>query len=308
MNFVIVRTETGGDYSRVIARSIMWIAGKKHKTDIHTHVIRVSELSEFFERHTELTPANTVVHARAANPSENGWMGTLFDMERRGFKIVNKPSALRLTSDKLACSLLLQETIAHPRTWSVRVDDIPVVPNGNYIIKPITSMEQGARVLRLTKVESGWKKTGTEEIVPMSTLANGLGNRFVLQEYIEYDALYRIVVINGEALPYGFVDKPEFHPDEWKVSVCLSDTMQFMPTPPEILLNLAVKAQQLVGAKISFIDIFQTTHRKFVMSEINTACSLLRHERLAKASLGEDGPWNIHYRIAKYLWSVAFGG
>lgn len=312
MNFVVLHTGAGRQYARVIARSLKWIATKKKKS-IRTFVIPVSDVSEFFEQHTELLPKETIIHPRAAHPSEVGWMQTLFSLEEKGFRIINSPAALRLTSDKLAGALKLQATIAHPHTWKVTGGEtMSTIPNGRYVLKPQTSMEQGARVTKLVKKDDGFHLLENDvaaKVVSLDAiLRDKIGERnALLQEWVDYDSLYRVIVLNGTAFPYSFVDKPEYHPNEWKVSVCLNKTsMQFVSNPDPVLLRLAESAQTIVGAKISFVDIFRTRQGEYTMSEINTACNLSIHERLAKAALGENGPWNIHYRISKTLWELAF--
>ena len=67
-------------------------------------------------------------------------------------------------------------------------------------------------------------------------------NPYVIQEIVYYKAIYRVIVINGKALPFSFVDRPT--KKKWKVSVCLNrDTMEFVPNPNKNLLKLAVDAQ-----------------------------------------------------------------
>jgi len=65
-------------------------------------------------------------------------------------------------------------------------------------------------------------------------------NPFVIQEYIDYIAIYRVIVINGKALPYSFIDTPT--KNNWKVSVSLNyNKMKFVKNPDKNLLELAEK-------------------------------------------------------------------
>jgi glutathione synthase/RimK-type ligase-like ATP-grasp enzyme len=54
----------------------------------------------------------------------------------------------------------------------------------------------------------------------------------------------------------------------------------------------------VIGGEINFIDVFETADG-YVLSEINTACSLLIHERKAKEAGSTH--WNIAGYIAEYL-------
>jgi glutathione synthase/RimK-type ligase-like ATP-grasp enzyme len=298
-NFVIVHTGSGGSYARHIASSLRWISRKK-RVPVTALSVAVNGLAELMASHPEFTPNNTVICARAAYPSETGWMKVLYDLQDTGYTIVNKPEVLRLTSDKLTCSLKLQEVIAHPKTWKVNQGEDPVVPAGKYVAKPITSMEQGARVIIVERIGDMWY-CEPEDNPTLDFFTGNLGNPFVLQEYVPYVALHRVIVIGGVALPYSFQDRREWHPDSWKVSVCLNRTsMKFVPNPSAFLLTLAERAQEAVGAEISFVDIFETADG-YTMSEINTACNLRIHEKLALRAGRSD--WNIHYQIAKYLWN-----
>ncbi len=123
-------------------------------------------------------------------------------------------------------------------------------------------------------------------------------SKVIIQEYVPYTALYRIIVIGGEAIPISWVDRPTER--RWKVSVCLNRGMEFVPNPAPGLLRIAEQTQREIGGKINFIDIFDTP-TGFVLSEINTACNLTIHEEKARAAGSRH--WNIAKKIAQYLIS-----
>jgi glutathione synthase/RimK-type ligase-like ATP-grasp enzyme len=292
-NFVIVHTASGGAYARRVASSIRWIhKNLKRGQPVNTVIASVND---FDEKVQGLIPRDTVIYSRAAYPTLDGWVGRLKNLENRGFHIINPVSVLQMTSNKLACALHLQGRVSHPKTWLLDKGNwnppYEELPRGEYILKPETSMEQGAQVRRWVYGGGG----------PLREVADSIsGQRIVLQEFVPYTAIYRVIVIGGVALPYSFVDRPEWHPGEWKVSVCLNrTTMKFVPNPSVQLLRLAEDTQRAVGGEINFIDIFETTPGRFVISEINTACNLRIHERLAERARHPMA--NIHYRIAKYL-------
>ena len=85
--------------------------------------------------------------------------------------------------------------------------------------------------------------------------------------------------------------------------------MKFVNNPKPELLQLAVDTQKIINKEVNnryngihFIDIFETTDNKFVISEINTACSLIIHENLAKKANHPE--WEISKKIATYLNSI----
>jgi len=219
--------------------------------------------------------------------------------------------------------LHLQGKVNHPRSWEwkkswdneVKIDFIDklldVIPDDFIIAKPYTSLEQGLNVRKVTLLDG--YGTIIEEFDKV------LGNKIVIQEYIPYTALHRVIVIGDKALPYTFIDKPEWHPNDWKVSCCLNRTTMVLNenANPE-LLELAEKTQKEVGGVINFIDIFEYavsrvghlgmynhSGSEYTNAEINTACSLNIHERLAKQAGRSD--WNIHSRIAKQLVKELIG-
>lgn len=304
-NFVIVKTGGNNTFSAKIARSIKWINEHYYPNEVFNTSVQV-----FNNIHLDgMNPKDTVIHVRAAYPKETGWIKELIEAEKKEYRVINKPSVLVLTANKLQCSLKLQHKVSHPLSWEYRPENdnlIDVISlmirdlyHPDYIIaKPIASMEQGANVRKIKIVGKSTNAIEAElEQVP--------GKVILLQEYIPYIAIHRVIVIGGKALPYTFVDKPEWHPDNWKVSVCLNKTtMQYMGNPDAELIELAETTQHVIGGEINFIDVFETD-KKYVISEINTACTLNIHEQLAKAA--NEPKWNIHYRIARYLVSQAMG-
>lgn len=323
-NFVIVRTGKGGQYAKRIASSIKWL--NKHVKAFRNEKFRISILSvndlvDSFEdgmfaldEENNTKPNNTIIYARAAYPSKESWMGTLIKLEERGFTVVNNTKALLLTSNKLECALFLQGKVNHPKTTHLvkglfqdnenidAVNDTGFFREGEtYIAKPLTSINQGRDVVKFQytdDIESLW-----------DIIKNVPGDEIVLQEYVPYTALHRVIVIGGKALPYTFIDKPEWHKDGWKVSCCLNrETMRFKEDAPDELLELAEKTQKLIEGEINFIDIFENQYDDdcFTIGEINTACNLTIHENLAKKAGRQD--WNIHYRIARYLVEKAMRG
>jgi glutathione synthase/RimK-type ligase-like ATP-grasp enzyme len=324
-NFVIIRTDRGGRYARKILRSIKWLNENKYPQ--HEFIIEDMTISEFMRDSyiqqsgdgilTGYDPRYTIIHARCANPRTD-WTIRLRAIESMGYKVVNSVDTIELTSNKLACSLHLQGKVNHPASWEYRKDmsweEFSIMMNVFYrlqykyiIAKPLTSLEQGANVKKIDILDNNSR-------VVRNIINEVPGNKIVIQEYIPYTALHRVIVIGGRALPFTFVDYAnDPRKTDWKVSCCLNrTTMKLNEHPPYELLKLAEDTQKEVGGVINFIDIFEIATQRvghlgiynypsseFTISEINTACSLNIHERLAKQAGRID--WNIHARIAREL-------
>ena len=334
-NFVIIRTDKGSKYARKILNSIKWI--NEHKYPQHEFFTQDLTIGQFMSRvslisgemilldsghsasgYWNLDKENTIIHARCANPRTE-WTIKLRELEEMGYKVVNSVDTIELTSNKLACSLHLQGKVNHPKSWEYRKDwhkEVKddfleklyhVIEGQEYFIaKPLTSLEQGANVQKIGVDHIGGDGWLYSELI--NEIEKVPGNKIVIQEFIPYTALHRVIVINNKALPYTFIDKPEWHPNDWKVSCCLNrTTMKLNESVNPKLLELAERTQKEVGGVINFIDIFEYNEDVFgrienieyTNAEINTACSLNIHERLAKLAGRND--WNIHFRVGKEL-------
>jgi len=294
---LIIHTKKSQSYASKIKNHI------KHKCILTTTEDLEKNLSEI-NNYSKL-----IIHPRIANPLETHWIKVLKNRENNGDIIVNPPNLLQLTSNKLKCAILLYNSgINHPQTWEGRKNDVKSIElirnifknKQKIIIKPFNSMSQGAYVQIINKNDSDITIKNKIETMPT--------NPFVIQDFIDYKAIYRVIVINGKALPFSFIDRPT--EDRWKVSVCLNkDRMTFVPNPKQELLQLAVDTQNVINKEVNnpysgihFIDIFETTDNQFVISEINTACKLIIHEKLAKKA-GHPS-WEISKHIADYLNSL----
>jgi glutathione synthase/RimK-type ligase-like ATP-grasp enzyme len=233
------------------------------------------------------------------------WMANLVRKEDEGYRVINDTDVLRLTSDKLACAFHMYNAgLPHPRTWEAAktwddgmVQRLWYEMSSNYdvhkvVVKPYTSMDQGANVKVANTVEE------------MRSAIRGMPTgKVIVQEVINYTGIFRVIVIGGRALPMSWVDRPSHN--RWRVSVCLNRNMQFVSNPDQELLRVAEQTQEVVSGEINFIDVFSTPSGRYILSEINTACNLLIHEGKARAAGHRN--WNIAHYIAKYLDRQARG-
>ena len=283
---VMIRTPGGTKYAQRIGHDL-------NKLDMSYLISSVEFFPAVFHKHPELNPDNTIIHPRAAHPNFSApWLASLKTYEDMGYRVFNQVATLMTTSNKL----YIPNEEFYPQTWGVdKTKDSEIFgvwkllqPVSDYVIKPYMSKSQGAHVMRFTRDMYLENSELFAQIVK-----NTPHNPVVVQEFIDYGYLHRVIILNGKALPYVFTDQPDG--ERWKVSVCLNkETMYFNPKPPLTLLEFAEKAQNDVRGEINFIDIFEDRiNMKYWVGEINTACNLSIHERLS----GED----ISMEIAKTL-------
>ncbi len=243
-----------------------------------------------------------LIIVRSATPENTNWMICLKELEKEGVKIYNPPHVLQLTSNKLTSSIhLIKKGVPHPdskRGAHNSKETLKIIRNmlkkyNKVIVKPFTSSDQGKYVQKISYDMSDNEITNKINQIPKSP--------FVIQEYIQYKAIYRIIVVNNKALPLAYKDTPTL--GKWKVSVCLNPNMKFVSDPPSKLLRTAEQVQRaILNGGVHFIDLFEKEDGNYVVSEINTACSLLLHEKMAK--MAKHTHYNIAYYLAKYYISL----
>ena len=261
-----------------------------------------------------------LILVRSATPLDTKWINCIKQMEEKGIPVINPTSILQLTSNKLKSSLhLMKQNIPHPYSAEGKKNDNNTLNKikklflkyDMLILKPFTSSSQGAYVQKINKNMSDEEIKSKINLIPTSP--------FVIQEFIDYVALYRVIVINNKALPLSYRDAPTKDKwkalplsyrdaptkDKWKVSVCLNPNMTFVSNPPKELLKTGEMVQRAIfNGGVHFIDLFETKDKnnKYVVSEINTACSLLLHERMAREA--NHTHHNIAHYIGKYYLSL----
>ncbi|NJK32178.1 MAG: hypothetical protein HC927_07095 [Deltaproteobacteria bacterium] len=292
---IIVTTNKGQSYARQIGARASGL-----REDLELVLLKCDDLHRFALAEDVADPSSTLVHARCASPTA-GWMASLRRFQGLGYRVINTPQTLALTSDKPRCAELMCESgLPHPASITIDTrnsrDDILgrigefMRTHGSLVVKPRVSVAQGAHVRRF----SGPGARRLDEVV--SVVLEQPTRYVCVQEYVEYRAIYRVIVIGGKALPYSWLDRPTS--DSWKVSVCLNPDMTFVPRIDGELAGVAVAAQRVVGGEINFIDVFET-RAGWVISEINTACNLELHQRLARR--GGARSWDIARLIAEHL-------
>lgn len=277
---VIIKTPKGQKYANFIAKEINLKGYRCGITDI--------ENIKNYLKKWRCLPNTTIIHSRTANP--NYVYKILKQIKNRGYTVINSAEAVKLTSDKYnSCifaknrNILCAETIKVAKEKAVAFVNKKIKDWGDIVVKPVTSRGQGEFCFKFNERNIGQ----IEKINNIPT------KELVIQRFLDYQRLNRVIVIGGIALKKAvFWDKPL--KENWKCSVCLNPEIKVYKNPPKELLRFAEKIARSFKTEISFIDIF-TTKNGYFLSEINTACSLVIQERVSK--------YNISKEIANYLLS-----
>jgi len=274
---VIVRTSLGHTYADYIAKEI-------NLEGIWCGVTNIGNLKTFLKKH-KCSPEDTIIHTRTAHPQRI--YSILKNLEKKGYRVINSAETIKLTSEKYTSSIYAKsknipcaETLKVSQIGALKIINDKIALWGKIIVKPLTSQGQGQFCYLFDK----------KNLNSINNIKNIKQRYVVVQQFIEYQRLNRVLVIGFKALNKAAVwDSPT---SGWKCSVCLNPNIKYYKNPPKELLALAENIAKKFRAEVSFIDIF-TTKKGFVLNEINTACNLQFHERITK--------YNISKKIAKYL-------
>ncbi len=274
---IIIKTANGQKYADFIAKEVNLRGCQAHITDI-------KNIKGYLKKQGH-SPDGIVIHTRTAHPKYT--YQVLKEIEGQGYKVVNKAESIKLTSDKYdSCVFARENNISCAEAVKVSKKEAVLLVKQKVeeweevVVKPVTSQGQGKFCFKFNKNSMGQIKE--IEKIPSKEL--------VIQKFVNYQRLNRVIVIGGSALEKAvFWDEPG---NDWKCSVCLNPKIKVYRNPPQELLNFAEDAAKKFKAEISFVDVF-TTKSGYVLSELNTACSLIIHERVSG--------YNISKKIADYL-------
>lgn len=275
---VVVHTRSGFRYAHFIVKEVNLLGVRCGST-------AWQEVDGYLDQGRRAVE-DTLIHFRATGPRRTTPKARA--LESRGFRVVNSSEVLERTGDKaLSYEWGRKHGFELPLTKEGSKSEIKgfVSELGleKFVIKPVTSKSQGAYCFQSYPSDPDFP----------SKLSQVLGREVIVQEFVDYLRIYRVIVIGGRVLDSAvFSDEPRG--ERWKVSVCLNPEMQLVKRPDNDLLEYALKIAEVFGTEIGFIDVFQTEDG-YVLSEINTACSLILHERMSR--------WNISREIAQYLVS-----
>jgi len=272
---IIIRTKAVTRYAERIAKEIK-------KLGIECSIVFWKEIEDFLERN-KLGPEKTLLHYRAAGKSVNP---RAFNLEKKGYKLINPAKVLERTSDKYKTyERLKDQNVVLPITKKGTRGEIKKYIDklsfNKFVLKPINSKYQGKMCFRSYKNDP-------EIDLKLSRVP---GKEIILQEFVEYLKIYRVILVGEKIIKEAvFCDEP--NENHWKVSVCLNPEIKHVQDPDPELLNCAKKITKILESEIAFVDIFQTKEG-YVLSEVNTACNLSQHE--------DKSGYNISKDIAEYL-------
>tara|TARA_Y100000031_G_scaffold154904_1_gene204045 strand:+ start:1178 stop:2071 length:894 start_codon:yes stop_codon:yes gene_type:complete len=278
---VIVKTIEEDEYADFIIKEISLQGGNAVTTNI-------KNLKTYLNKNN-CSPSKTIIHSRTAHPDYT--YKVLKGLEDEGYKVINSAESIKLTSDKYnSCIFAKQQNLPCAQTVKISKQEAKsfikekIKDWNEVIVKPITSQGQGEFAFK-------FDQNNIDQINQIKAIKD---SQLIVQEFINYQRLNRVIVINGRALEGAvFWDEPK---DSWKCSVCLNPKVKVYQNPPKQLLELAETIADKFKAEISFIDIF-TTAKGYVLNEINTACNLVINEKVSKYSISKD--------IANYLLNCA---
>jgi glutathione synthase/RimK-type ligase-like ATP-grasp enzyme len=280
MNILLVNTDAANKYPDMFKTYL-----SKQGITCFKSSWREEEISNVIHANM-LTGLNTIIHARAAGSNV---AQTLKKFEDQGFTVINKSDTLRLTSNKYDSQIFAHENdVPTANTFKVMKDDYKRIKTitadySKVIAKPIISEGRGVYCRNI------FFNTPDSEI---KTLVSDIpGDEIIIQEFIQYKQLVRAIVIGykllQEALTY------DIDTSEYRASVCMNPNIKKFTIQRKDLTQLAEKTARAFKAEISFIDFFIDYEDRIILNELNTACSLLIHERVTEVK--------IHEHISDYL-------
>lgn len=263
---------------------------KKRGVKYH-HATRRRESIEKAIAEGNLKPKHTLVYARSAGPKAS--RSYLF-LEQQGFTIINPRHATSLTSHKYNAQIFAREHgLPVADTFKCQKSDVNRVLDllkqyGRLVIKPIFSLGQGKYCRKVDLPMTQDELTEVLNSVP--------GSEVIVQQYVRYTRLIRTIVVDFKMLREATTfDEPL--DGQWKASVCVNPRIRKYDVPDDRLPALAEATAKAFRAPISFIDFFEDDEGNYTLSELNTACSLIQHERITGVK--------IHRHIADFLIGTA---
>lgn len=238
---------------------------------------------------------NTIIHLRQAHPNNPEKI-----LKRRGFLMVNNPKTNCLTSHKINTMELLKDKIYIPNYLDVtKVNKFKIIdffkknPRPFFIKGIMSGTPMKKRLPLLIDIDDHEKLI--KKIFASKIYFNQ--EEIYIQTLFNFDRLYRVILIDQKAIA-TFVDFPD---KNHMASVCLNKKINFVKKPDINLLNLASLIQKKIKADISYIDIFWSKKQGYALSEINSACDLLMHEKYANINIAKKIAENLYKKAKQKL-------
>jgi len=214
-------------------------------------------------------------------------MDVLRSLERLGVRVINRPQAIEVTSDKYATSALLQENgVPVPRTVVTEgvseglrgFRDL----GGDVLVKPIFG-SQGMGICRVSDEDTAWRVFFALESV---------GSVILLQEFVQHEEMdIRAFVIGDEVV--GAMRR--VNPASWRKNIATGGKPSAVKLSREDE-DLAVKSAKIVGCEVAGVDLIKRSDGRSLVIEINGSPSWKGLQKVTKI--------NIADQIVKYALST----
>jgi len=272
MNILLIRSKAGIRYASHIRDHIL-------SRGVNCFITDILSVEDFIWE-KGLKPSNTLIHSRTAGPETNK---KIAQIEKAGFMVINPARTLELTSNKYLSQVHAEECgIPVAKTYKVKKTDLKkigelAVLHQSVVLKPIFSQGQG---IFCKRIPAGIGEGSLKAILDLMP-----GDEIQVQQFIDYEMLIRVIVINFKAIREATIyDVPA---QDWKCSVCLNPRIKKYGDFSDDLFVLAEKTARDFNARINFIDFFRDRKGDFILNEINTACSLFFHEEVSGVKINE---------------------
>ena len=206
-------------------------------------------------------------------------MDVLRSLERLGVRVINRPQAIEVTSDKYATSALLQENgIPVPRT--VVTEGVREALRGfrelggDVLVKPIFG-SQGMGICRVSDEDAAWRVFFALE---------SIGSIILLQEFVQHEEMdIRALVIGDEVV--GTMRR--INPSSWRKNIATG------AEPSSVKLSredevLAVKSAKIVGCEVAGVDLIKRSDGKSLVIEVNGSPSWKGLQKVTKINIADQ--------------------
>ena len=193
-------------------------------------------------------------------------------MELSGIKMVNTADSMALCNDKLESQIKLQtQGIVVP--WSAIVHD------PEHLETALAAAEEaGKKFPMILKTLRGTHGIGVMKVDSKSSLVSvfqavhGEGQQLMIQEFIEHDSSYRIIMIGQELLAANERGQPK-EKEEFRTNSHLgSETKKYDPSEEELEFSKKIVAEW--GCNFCAIDYIKLEDGTFLVLEVNSSPGL----------------------------------
>ena len=248
----IIHTLKGYKYANLISAYL-------YKDDVKVDVMSWAKCLHLINN--EKLPDWDLIHLRFGGLGTTLYLIKFLDL--MDYYLINNSFTIEHSSNKFLGNLIAKQKakVKVPKTYLVdpRIGNdltkIAAKLEFPIIAKPIMSSE-GKNVFKIININD-FKKVFNQFQTP-----------FLLQEFIEFQRLLRIVLVGEEVIDVAY-DLPK---EGWRAAVCLNPNVKPYEITDE-LIELSFNIKEAFKGEILVIDAFETKEG-IIFNEINNACNL----------------------------------